>query len=46
MMRAPALALLAFGLAASLPATVQDYDATVAAARHGNGYVPSAIVAG
>jgi hypothetical protein len=32
--------------AAALPAAAQDYSATTAAAKHGNGYEPSAIVAG
>jgi hypothetical protein len=44
-MRAPAIALLALGFTA-LPAAAQDYFSTTSAARHGNGYEPSAIVAG
>jgi hypothetical protein len=44
-MGAIAIALLGAGFAA-LPAFAQDYFSTAAAARHGNGYEPSAIVAG
>ena len=45
MMRATALAAFTL-IAAAMPAAAQDYYATTTAARHGNGYLPSAVVAG
>jgi hypothetical protein len=44
MIRAAALGL-AF-VSSALPAVAQDYYATTTAARHGNGYLPSSVVAG
>ncbi len=40
------LTLGVFAAMCALPAAAQDYSGTTAAARHGNGYQPSSIVAG